>query len=183
MPAAKTPSSTKPRRGAKAGGPTAEEVARAYFEALAARDEEAAADRRAPDVIADIVPAGIVRGADEYREFVRALLAAFPDYELTVEDVIGGEGVAAVKWRWSGTFSGGPFQGLEPTGRRVEVRTVDWVEVEDGKVKKVTAYFDGLEFARAVGMMPPKDSPAERAMLGAFNGVTRLRSAVRERMG
>jgi hypothetical protein len=30
-------------------------------------------------------------------------------------------------------------------------------------------------------MMPPQDSPAEKAMIAAFNGATKLRTAVRER--
>jgi hypothetical protein len=31
-------------------------------------------------------------------------------------------------------------------------------------------------FARQVGMLPPQDSAGEKAMIGAFNAVTKLRS-------
>jgi hypothetical protein len=40
-----------------------------------------------------------------------------------------------------------------------------------------------MSFARQVGMMPPLDSGAERAVKGAFNAVTKLRKAVAERTG
>jgi hypothetical protein len=46
-----------------------------------------------------------------------------------------------------------------------------------------TAYYDGAAFARAVGLLPPQESGAERAMLGAFNGATKLRAMLRERLG
>ncbi len=41
-----------------------------------------------------------------------------------------------------------------------------------------TAYYDGAAFARAIGMLPPEDSGAERAMITGFNAVTKLRKAV-----
>ena len=163
---------------------TAAEVARSYFEALAAKDLDRAADHRSPEVVADIVPVGILRGPEEYRALFEEMFAAFPDFELVIEDVVGGDTTAAVRWRWSGTHSGSPFQGIEPTDRRVETRTVDWIELDaEGRIVRVTAYFDGMEVARGMGMMPPKDSSAERAMRGAFNGVTKVRSAIAERRG
>ena len=53
----------------------------------------------------------------------------------------------------------------------------------DGKVEENTIYYDGAEFARQVGMMPPQDSGAERAMKGAFNALTKARKAITERTG
>jgi hypothetical protein len=32
-------------------------------------------------------------------------------------------------------------------------------------------------------MMPPQDSAAEKAMIAAFNGATKVRTAVRDRLG
>ncbi len=163
---------------------TAADVARSYFEALAAKDLDRAEALRSPEVVADIVPVGILRGPDEYRALFEEMFAAFPDYELVIEDVVGGESTAAVRWRWSGTHSGSPFQGIEATRRRVEVRTVDWIELDtEGRIVRVIAYFDAMEVARGLGMMPPRDSPAERAMRSAFNGVTKVRSAIAERRG
>ena len=51
--------------------------------------------------------------------------------------------MAAIQWRATGTFRGAPFQGIEPTGRRIEVRGCDCIEVEDGKITRNTAYYDG----------------------------------------
>ena len=162
---------------------TAEEVARDYFTALGARDGEAANDLRAPDMVGNVLPMGVFRGREEIAAFFREVFAAFPDFELVVEGIVADERTAVVRWRSSGTFSGGRFQGLEPTGRRVDSRGIDWVEVEDGRIVSILAYFDGMEFARGVGVLPPRDSGAERAMFAAFNGVTKLRALVGERLG
>jgi hypothetical protein len=76
------------------------------------------------------------------------------------------------------TFTGTPFQGIEATGRPVELRGVDMIEIADGKNVTNTAYYDGMAFARGAGLLPPQDSGAERAMRSAVNAATRLRRAV-----
>jgi hypothetical protein len=84
----------------------------------------------------------------------------------------------------SGTFDGGPlFNGVEATGGHVQMRGCDVLEIRDGKIVRNTAYQDGLEIARNLGMMPPQDSAGERAMIAAFNGMTKVKRAVRGRLG
>ena len=151
------------------------DVAKSHFAAVAARDLEAMASHWRADVVADVVPVGILRGIDELRTFFAQTFAAVPDAETVVERVIGDERTAAVAWRFSGTFSGGPFLGIDPTGRRIELRGADFLEVEEGAIARSTVYYDGMAFARGVGMLPDRDSGAEKAMFAAFNAVTKLR--------
>ncbi|HEY1274207.1 MAG TPA: ester cyclase [Thermoleophilaceae bacterium] len=158
-----------------------EEHARSYFDALAKRDVEAMAEHLSTDVVEDVVPVGVLRGPAEIKAFFADLFAAVPNLETTVHRVVSDDRVAAVEWRMAGDFTGGPFQGIDPTGRRVEVRGLDVLEVEDGKITSNTAYYDGASFARQVGMLPPLDSGTERAMKGAFNAVTKLRRTISER--
>ena len=130
------------------------------------------------DGVDDIVPVGVLRGRREIEDFFRGLFAAVPDLETTVVRVVADDRQAAVEWRMSGTFTGEPFQGIDPTGKAVELRGLDLLEVEDGKIVGNTAYYDGAEFARQVGLMPAQDSGAEKALKGAFNTVTKVRKAV-----
>lgn len=53
---------------------------------------------------------------------------------------------------------------------------------EEGKLDVNTIYYDGAEFARQLGMLPPRDSVADRAFLGAFNARVRLRRRLRSRL-
>ena len=171
----------KPRARRKTRTP--EETARSYFDAIAARDADAMAAHWHAEGIDDIVPIGVFRGPDEVREQFRETFAAVPDLEMLVEDVIVDGRRVAVRWRLTGTFTGAPFQGIEPNGRRIELRGCDCLEVERGKIVRNTAYFDQAAFARSIGMLPARDSGAERAMVTAFNAVTKGRALVRDRLG
>ena len=55
----------------------------------------------------------------------------------------------------AGHFTGGPVQGVEPTGKRGSSSAAcDCFEIKDGKIVGNTAYYDGASFARQVGMLP-----------------------------
>jgi hypothetical protein len=60
----------------------------------------------------------------------------------------------------------------------MELRGCDVLTVADGKIIRNNAFQDGIELARTLGMMPPQDSAAEKAMIAAFNGVTKLRRSL-----
>ena len=172
---------TKPRTRRPTKAKQVEQTLRSYFEAVARRDIEAMAGYYDSEVVLDLVPIGIKRGSAEYRAFFEEIFRAFPDSEFVVTRVTANADAGAVEWRMSGTFSGGPFQGVEPNGRRVDIRGCDCFEIKEGKILRNTAYYDGMQFARAVGMLPAQDSGAERAMFQAFNAVTKVRRAVQER--
>jgi len=164
------------------GAPSARspgELARSYFAAVAARDAGAQLEHWHPEGIVDLVPVGIRRGEAEIGAFYRELYGAIPDLETTVDGIVADERHAVVQWRMSGHFTGGPFEGLDPTGGRIALRGVDVLEFEHGTIVRNTAYYDGLEFARGAGMLPAQYSGAEKAMFAAFNGLTKARSALR----
>ena len=82
----------------------------------------------------------------------------------------------------AGTFTGAPFQGSRPPAGGIDLRGLDLLEIEDGEIVSNTAYYDGTAFARQIGMLPPQDSGAERAMKSAFNAVTKVRQSGVERL-
>jgi steroid delta-isomerase-like uncharacterized protein len=172
-----------PRRRRITKRKAVEAQARSYFEALAARDPEAIVSHWHEDGVDDVVPLGVKRGRQEIEQMFREMFAAAPDLETTVTRIVAGEKEAAVEWRMRGTFDGAPFQGIEPTGRPFELRGLDMLEIEGGKIVRITGYYDGAEYARQIGMLPPHDSGAERAMTSVFNTVTKVRRAVNERRG
>jgi steroid delta-isomerase-like uncharacterized protein len=160
------------------------DVVTGYFEALGRRDVASAAEFLDPDIVEEITGIGIFRGTSEVRAFFEGLMAAVPDAEMTVDRTTAEDDRVAVQWRLRGTFSGGPlFNGVQPTGGRMELRGCDVIDVRDGRIVRNTAYQDGIELARGLGMMPPQDSPAEKAMVAAFNAATKVKQAVRDRFG
>jgi steroid delta-isomerase-like uncharacterized protein len=172
---------TKPRTRRPTKAKQVEQTIRSYFDTAGRRDIEAMTAYWHPDVVLDVVPIGIMRGAGEYRAFFEEVFAAFPDAEFTITRLVTNASLAGVEWRLRATFSGRPFQGVEANGRSVELRGFDLFEVEDGKIVSNTGYYDGMALAREIGMMPPQDSGGERAMKQAFNAFTKVRRAVQER--
>lgn len=112
---------------------------------------------------------------------------AVPDLHMAVEDVaVAGEPGrerVTVRWHVTGTFSGAPYLGIEPTGRPIELHGMDLIDVEDGRIAANNIYYDQLAFARQIGMLPPEGSPGDRLMTGTFNLVTKGRAKIRERSG
>ena len=155
-----------------------EKVARSYFDAVKRRDPDAMADHWHADGIEDIVPLGVFRGPEGVRTLFREMFAAVPDIEFAVDAITADGKAAAVRWRAEGTFTGRRFQDLEPTGGRITLRGCDVLEVEDGKLTRNTAFYDGADFARGVGMLPARDSGGERAMKSAFNAATKARKRI-----
>jgi steroid delta-isomerase-like uncharacterized protein len=177
------PAEAKPTKRRPPKRKVVEQHVRSMFDALARRDAEGVGEHWREDGVDDIVPIGVFRGRQAIVDFWRETFAAVPDLETTVTRVVAGETQAAVEWRMSGNFTGAPFQGIDPTGKRIELRGLNLFEIEDGEVASNTAYYDGASFARQVGMLPPEGSGAERTMKSAFNAVTKVRKAVVERTG
>ena len=157
---------------------TPEETVRSYFDAVIARDPDGMAEHWAEDGIEEILPVGIFRGPEEVKAWFTELFAAVPDFDMTLDRVLAHDKNVLVQWRATGTFRGGPLIGVEPTGRRIDLRGLDWIEVEDDKVVRNTAFSDGMALARGMGLLPPQDSGAEKAMFAAFNAFTKARGAV-----
>jgi steroid delta-isomerase-like uncharacterized protein len=156
------------------------EVAQAIFDALSKQQIDDAMAYVAEDAVDDFVAIGRFEGKAAIRRFFEELVTAFPTFEMTVERVVGDDSTAVVQWRASGDFTGGPFQGVEPTGRHVEIRGVDLMEISNASVRHNTIYYDGAAFARQVGILPAAGTTMDRAVLKTFNAATRVRKRFRK---
>ena len=158
---------------------TPSQLARDSFRVLFDERDLANMDRFWSEQSVDhFLPAGrSVRGTGALIEWFRELFAAVPDFKMEVVNVFDdGDRQATLQWRATGTLTGGsPFLGIEPNGRRVDFPGVDVMRFDaDGRIDENTVYYDGAEFARQLGMLPPRDSAMDRATLAAFNAKTRL---------
>lgn len=160
---------------------TPAETARGIFDALAKKDLDSALAGVDEESVDDFVAIGEFRGKAAIRGFFDEMLTAFPDFEVTVDRIVGDDESAVVQWRAMGTFSGGPFQGIEPTGKNVTIRGVDVMEIAGGQVRHNTIYYDGASFARQIGLLPRAGSSSDKAMLSAFNTLTRAKHRAGER--
>jgi steroid delta-isomerase-like uncharacterized protein len=140
------------------------------------RDFETVRQYWTPTSVDYFLAAGVTAtGPDELEAFFRGMFAAIPDFRLEIENIVASGRQVVVQWHATGTFTGEPFLGIVATGRPVEIRGCDVIRIDDdGKLDTNTVYYDGLEFARQVGLLPQKDSAGDRALMGVFNARTRL---------
>ena len=87
-----------------------------------------------------------------------------------------------MQWSATATFEGTLWQGIEPSGSKLTLRGVDVITLDaDGIVVENTVYYDGIAFARQIGMLPRQDSAADRAMLATFNAAMKAKARLRAR--
>lgn len=156
------------------------QVARAYFEAVAARDLDAMTSYYEPGGTGEIHGLVELVAPHSYRAWFANLFAAFPDFRFEILDVVAEGEKAAVRWRATGTFNGETrFEGMAPTGAKVDITGCDLLTIRGGKIQRNDAYMNGSQMAQQLGALPPSGSLAERAMLATLNLKTRATRALR----
>jgi predicted ester cyclase len=154
-------------------------VARAYFEAVGERDLERMVSFYEPGGTGEIHGLVSLTAPDTYRSWFGNLFAAFPDFHFEILDLVAEGEQAAVRWHATGTFNGTTrFEGMEPTGARVDLTGFDLLRIRNGKIHRNDAYMNGAQMAQQLGALPPSGSLPERGMLAALNLKTRLLRAL-----
>ena len=155
-------------------------IARAYFEAIAARDLEAMVGFWEPGGTGEIHGLVELTAPHSFRAWFGNLFAAFPDFRFEILDIVAEGEQAAVRWQATGTFDGATrFEGMEPTGAKVELTGCDLLTIREGRIQRNDAYMNGAQMAQQLGALPPAGSLPERAMLAALNLKTRAARALR----
>jgi steroid delta-isomerase-like uncharacterized protein len=77
----------------------------------------------------------VVVGIDAYRAGLESLIAAFPDFQIDLDDRFATEDRVVCRWRMSGTHQGG-FYGFPPSGNRVEWAGISIWEFENGRARR-----------------------------------------------
>jgi predicted ester cyclase len=159
-------------------GATNGELVAWTFERINARDLDALRQVWTPDTV-ERFPTGALHGPEEISAYFKEAFAALPDWHLEPVKIVEQGDDVFVHWQLTGTHSGGPFQGIAPTGKRIILDGMDHFVVRDGVVVSNFVVFDQMQFARAIGMLPADGSRADRAMKSAFNARSRLVSRLR----
>ncbi|HEX3434470.1 MAG TPA: MBL fold metallo-hydrolase [Solirubrobacteraceae bacterium] len=157
----------------------AESVARSYFDAIAARDLDAAVALWADGGRENVRGQVDVLAPEGVRAFLSELMNAVPDLNFEVVTMTSQDERCAVQWRLTGTFAGpGSLSGVAPTGDRVVMEGIDLLTVKDGLIHANDAFPDSIALPRQLGMLPPAGSLADQRLTGAFNAKTRLASRI-----
>src|SRR3954452_10043866 len=138
--------------------PTPLEVSARACRALNRHDVDQLRSVLAEDVVERIVPIGIYDGRQAVLAYHEQMFAAAPDFRVEVTHVAAVGDAVLAAWVLSATFTGAPFEGLRPNGRRVRLDGASTQVVRAGRVASAEVIFDGASFARQVGMLPIRGS-------------------------
>ena len=87
-------------------------------------------------------------------EAASRLFGAFPDLLFEIEDVLQGEGAAAIQWLMRGT-NNGPFAGAPPTGKALALKSAHFLRTRDSLVASAVGYLDHRTVAAQLGLQAP----------------------------
>lgn len=93
-------------------------------------------------------------GPEEDKEQMEDFLAAFPDFEATVEDIIAEGDTVAMRVTLRGTHEN-EFMDIEPTGESFEIQNMVFTRIEDGKIAERWLQMDTLGQLQQLGVVEP----------------------------
>jgi glyoxylase-like metal-dependent hydrolase (beta-lactamase superfamily II)/predicted ester cyclase len=175
LPASKLASSTHGAARYCADVLSTSDVAKRYFQALAAHDLDAAVDCWAPGGVDRFVGQQELIAPEGVRGYFSALFDAFPDFSFEILDMTTYRNRTAVRWRARATFAGpGRFQGFVANGAILDIEGCDVVTVADEKIQHNDAYTDSGAIARQLGVLPEAGSRGEARLTSLANARTRI---------
>ena len=93
-----------------------------------------------------------VHGPDEVKEFGRGLRIAFPDIEVTVEDIFAKDDKVVRRDRYTGTHKG-EFRGIPSTGKEIEIQVIVINRFEDGQMVESWGIGDTMGLLQQLGFI------------------------------
>ena len=130
------------------------QLCRDYFRAFLARDTGWMARHIAPDFVRH--DPGLpfeVRGPQGVAQLHDALLPAFPDMVLPLEDFVAEGDKVLVRLRVQATHTGS-FGDMAATGRRIDIGVLDLFKIENGVLVEHWALLDNLGMLKQLGALP-----------------------------
>jgi predicted ester cyclase len=128
-----------------------------YVERYNAADLDGVMDLYAEDAV-QRMPDGAFEGRLAIRERLARELDAFSDVHHTVQSFVEQGDAFADEWIFAGTHTGAFTlpDGTEvaPTGRRVEIRGMELVEMRDGEIIANNLYYDNVAALIQLGLVP-----------------------------
>jgi predicted ester cyclase len=79
---------------------------------------------------------------------MRGTVAVEPDFKWQITNSIEEGRYVALEWTWISTYTGPDLTGKQVTNKHLSGRGASFAEVENGKIKRFTDYFDMASFFR-----------------------------------
>ena len=110
---------------------------------------------RADFVYDEVATHRMVEGINQVIEVWQGWAKALPDSRASFDNAFVGSGKVVLEITWRGRHTG-PMQTpdgeIPATGKSIEIRACQIVEIEDGKAKSMRQYFDMMTMMQQLGL-------------------------------
>ena len=108
----------------------------------------------APNIVHHSLPPEVPRDREGFKHFVTILLTVFPDFRITIEDMVAQGDKVVARATTSGTHKG-EFIGIAPTGKQATWTEIFIWRIDGGKAVEMWAELDQLGMMQQLGVIPP----------------------------
>ncbi len=128
-------------------------LARRSWELVSQRDPDALEEVYTADTVLH-EPDQDLQGVEEAKQYLSVYISAFPDMNVTVEDVIAEGDKVVTRWTLRGTHQGEVEEFGPPTGKQVGLEGITVHRIEDGKIVEEWERYDNLSVMQQLGLAP-----------------------------
>jgi steroid delta-isomerase-like uncharacterized protein len=94
-----------------------------------------------------------IEGLEAFRQFGSLYFSAFPDLQITPEDLIAEGDKVTMRYGWRGTHQG-ELMGIPATGKQVKTSGISILRIANGKIAEQWDNFDNLSMLQQLGVIP-----------------------------
>lgn len=110
----------------------------------------------ATSVVYHVPPFPDLMGLEAHKQFIASARITYPDFNLTIDEIIVQGNTTAMRWIWRGTFAGpSPSIPVPPTGKPGVSLGAHITHWKDGKVVETWHIGDWLGLLIQHGVIPP----------------------------
>jgi predicted ester cyclase len=93
---------------------------------------------------------------EDVKQYLTVEVKGFPDFHMTIEDIIAEGDKVWVRFKETGTHTG-EYRGLAPTGKKFAITAVHNFRIFNGKVAEDFSVSDDLAFYKQLGVIEPTE--------------------------
>jgi len=100
----------------------------------------------------DDIPGGIIRGREPFKQYVMACRIAWPDFHVTIKDMIGEGDMVAIRVLINCTFTGAVEGWPPPNGKEMAFECLELIRFAGGKYAEQWTFVQDLTLFSQMGM-------------------------------
>jgi steroid delta-isomerase-like uncharacterized protein len=114
---------------------------------------EVADELYGPDAYSPNAPQ-LPNGPEGLKQIAQLIFTAFPDFHMTIEDLVAEGDLVVGRYAETGTHLG-PFFGIPPTGKTANWSEIGMLQIKDGKIAVCWFLTDMMTLMMQLGVIPP----------------------------